>query len=689
MIWLLIMAIGLLSGSKLNSHLTTSLSVPGSASAQADQILSEHFNENIEGTFTVLDNFKNSSNAQIDELEKEIAKASRVIPTASVSAQKAIGGILFVNIQTSLSLPRAARYTTLFRNSLKNAGLTAAMVTGPPAIENDVLPILDSDLHRGEIIGLAIALILLLLVLGLNWSLLIPFIFAAGSISATLGLIFLIAQKFLVVLYIPNIVELIGLGLAIDYSLLMVYRYRQEIAKYPQDATQAVVRTVMSSGKVVALSGFTVAVALATLIFVPIPFVRSLGAASILVPLLSLAAAFTLQPVLLSFLGAGGNSILHINHLFARFAHIIIRRPLVIALTSIVALGLLAIPVMSLHLTPSSLTAIPSQLESQKALTLVSARLGTGVITPNEIIIDLGGTGKSSDANISQDRLSFSKLLLKIPEVLAVAIGAKSPYIDPTGRYLRIFVIGRHSFGAEQSQNLVKQLRTKYLIHAGFPTGTTLYLGGAAAQGADLLTVLVRTFPWIILLALFLTFLLLFRAFKSVVLPLKAILLDLISLTVAFGIVVFAFDSHSIGNAFGIYHLNQIEAWAMLFLFVLLFGVSMDYEVFIISRIKEARDQGATNSEAILEGITESGIVVTTAALIFIGAVSGLVLGHFAGLQELGIGLVFGVLIDATIIRGLLLPSLMVFLGRWNWWLPTSVARITKTSPTSLDEKRG
>ena len=683
------MAIGLLSGSKLNSHLTTSLSVPGSSSAQADQILSEHFNENIEGTFTVLANFKNGSNAQIDNLEKEIAKASLVIPTASVSAQKALDGVLFVNIQTSLSLPIAASYTSRLRKSLKSAGLSTAMVTGPPAIESDVLPILGSDLHRGEIIGLVIALILLLLTLGLNWSLLIPFIFAAGSISATLCFIFLLAQKYLVVLYIPNIVELIGLGLAIDYSLLMVYRYREEISKIPNDGDEAVVRTMLSAGKVVAFSGFTVAVALATLIFVPVPFVRSLGIASILVPLLSLVAAFTLQPVLLSFLGVGGKSILHVNHLFARFAHIIIRRPLVIALSSIAALTLLAIPVMSLHLTPSSLTAIPQQLESQKALTLVSSHLGTGVITPNEIIIDLGGAGKSSAVNISQDRLSFSKLLLKNPEVLAVAIGAKSPYIDPTGRYLRIFVIGRHSFGAEQSQNLVKQLRTNYLPRSGFPPGPTLYLGGAAAQGADLLSVLLRTFPWIVLLALLLTFLLLFRAFNSVVLPLKAILLDLISLTVAFGIVVYSFGSHSIGNALGVYHLNQIEAWAMVFLFVLLFGVSMDYEVFIILRIKEARDRGSTNSEAILEGITESGIIVTTAALIFIGAVSGLVLGHFAGLQELGIGLVFGVLIDATIIRGLLLPSLMVLLGRWNWWLPTSVARIMKTSPAPLDEVRG
>jgi len=139
----------------------------------------------------------------------------------------------------------------------------------------------------------------------------------------------------------------------------------------------------------------------------------------------------------------------------------------------------------------------------------------------------------------------------------------------------------------------------------------------------------------------------------------------------------------------GIYHLNQIEAWALLFLFVLLFGVSMDYEVFIISRIKEAKERGLSNVESIIEGVSETGIVVTAGAVIFMGAVTGLALGHFAGLQEIGIGLIFGVLIDATLIRMLLLPSAMVLLGRWNWWLPTSLARLIKTSPTPLHEERG
>jgi RND superfamily putative drug exporter len=225
---------------------------------------------------------------------------------------------------------------------------------------------------------------------------------------------------------------------------------------------------------------------------------------------------------------------------------------------------------------------------------------------------------------------------------------------------------------------LVKELRQLSAQRLHFPAGSSFYLAGAAAQGADLLHALAESLPWIACLALMLTFLVLLRAFKSLILPLKAIALDLISLTVAYGITVLAFGNRAISHLLGLYHLNQIEAWALLFLCVLLFGVSMDYEVFIISRIKEAKDSGLSNSEAVLSGLRETGVVVSTAALIFIGAVSGLSFGHFAGLQEIGIGLAFGTLIDASIVRALLLPSVMILLGRWNWWLPSSHSRRRK-----------
>jgi RND superfamily putative drug exporter len=179
------------------------------------------------------------------------------------------------------------------------------------------------------------------------------------------------------------------------------------------------------------------------------------------------------------------------------------------------------------------------------------------------------------------------------------------------------------------------------------------------------LNALSKAFPFVVILILFITFLILVRTFQSILLSAKAIILDLISIGIAFSalVVVFKFGV-------GTYQLEQIEAWVLILLFAILFGLSMDYEIFIVSRIREAHDRGASNEEAIREGMRSSGTVVTAAALIFISAVTGLATGHFAGLQQLGVGLAIGVIVDATIIRGLLLPSAMVLLGRWNWWMP-------------------
>ena len=689
LIWLIIAILGILSSFGLNSRLTTSLSIPHSPSAKADQILLNKFHQNIEGTFTVIYNFKQGSEAAIKSFESDIARSSKVIPTSAVTQEKALGGNLFVNVGTGLDLRDAAKYTELFRASLISNGLKGALVTGPPAIEHDVTPVLATDLHRGEYIGVLIALALLLLVLGFSWQVLVPILFALGTVSATLGLIYLIAQKFLVVLYVPNIVELIGLGLAIDYSLLIIFRFRREISKTPESSETAIIRTMASAGRTVRISGLTVAIGLATLILVPIPFIRSLGITSILVPLVSLAAVFTLQPVLLSYFSKTYPSQRNYEAPFTQLASFIIRRPRIVAATSLLALGALSLSAFSLHLTPSSLTALPPQLESQRALAMVTSSAGAGVITPHEIVIDLRSDRRASNNEVDLARVNLSRYLLKVPEILVVATGTKSPYLDASGQYLRLFVVGRHSFGAPQSQVLVAQLRALKLHQFGFTASATLYLGGAAAQGVDLLNVLGASFPWILALALVLTLLLLTRAFNSIVLPLKAIILDLISLAVAYGIVVLTFGSGAFSRVLGIYHLTQIEAWACVFLFILLFGVSMDYEIFMISGIKEAKDQGRDNSKAIVEGIAQTGVVVTASAFIFVGAVAGLALSHFAGLQEVGIGLVFGVLIDATIIRGLLLPSVMVLLGNWNWWMPARIAKIMKTTPAPLNEVLG
>lgn len=700
-VWLVLIILGLLAGSKLNEHLTTSLAVPGTESAKADQILSEHFKENIEGTFTVIYKFKNASDSEIATLKAKIAIAATSIPTAKVTQQKALGGVLFTNIGTSFTLLEAAAYTDMLRQALAHQGLEGALVTGPSAINRDVTPVLASDLQHGQVIAILLALLLLVLVLGFCWAVIVPFLFAGATISVVLAMVFLIAQKFLMVLYIPNIIELIGLGLAIDYSLLIVHRFRREIMDVndaPVD--DAIVKTMQTAGRTVILSGFVVSIGLATLFLVPIPFVRSLGAAGLLVPVISVIATLTLQPALLSYLGRRGvtpkgfHGLLARKDLatgfFAKASRFVIRRPKSVFAFSVVALAIAATSVLWLQVTPSALTSIPANLESSRALSTVTDRVGPGIITPSQIIIDLGQPNMAASPAITKARTDLAKSILKDGEVFIVATGEKAPYVDSTGQYLRIFVIGRHIFGAQISQQLVLDLKHIYIAKAGFPKGTKFYLGGVPAQGKDLLKSILASFPPIVFLALFFAYLILVRAFRSLILPLKAILMDLISIAVAYGSMVLVFRFKVGSSILGTYHLDQIEAWVLIFLFAVLFGLSMDYEIFIVSRMREAKDREASNSEAITEGLAYTGGVVTAAAIILISALSGLVFGRIPGLQQLGVGLAFGVFIDATLIRGLLLPSAMVLLGRWNWWLPVSIAKLarTKASPLGPREAR-
>ncbi|HEX7405844.1 MAG TPA: MMPL family transporter [Candidatus Nanopelagicaceae bacterium] len=696
--WLVLILLGLLAGSKLNEHLTTSLAVPGTESAKADQILSEKFKENIEGTFTVILKFKNATKAELETLKSKVAAAASTIPTAKVAQQRALGGILFTNVSTSFSLLQSAAYTDRFRQALTDEGLSNALVTGPSAINKDVTPVLASDLKRGQAIAILLALLLLILVLGICWAVLVPFLFAGATISLVLGIVYLIAQKFLMVLYIPNIVELIGLGLAIDYSLLIVHRFRREILdETSSNVDDAILKTMETAGRTVILSGLVVSIGLATLFLVPIPFVRSLGAAGLLVPVISVIATLTLQPAMLSYLGRGGitpkgfKGLLARRDLmtgfFAKASHFVIRRPKSVLLFALAVLAIAAGSVLWLQVTPSALTAIPGNLESSRAISMVTDRVGPGIITPTQLIIDLGKPGLATTPAISKARMDLAQNILKDREVFVVASGQKPPYVDATGQYLRIFVVGRHIFGAQVSQQLVDDLRNKYIAKSEFPTDTKFYLGGVPPQGKDLLKSILASFPPIIFLALLLAYLILVRAFRSVILPLKAIVMDLISIAVAYGSMVVAFR-FKVGSAiFGTYQLDQIEAWVLIFLFAVLFGLSMDYEVFIVSRMREAKDRGATNAEAITEGLAHTGGVVTAAAIILISALTGLVIGHIPGLQQLGIGLACGVFIDATVIRGLLLPSAMVLLGRWNWWLPAWVAKLAKTTASPLEER--
>ncbi|MDO8645249.1 MAG: MMPL family transporter [Candidatus Planktophila sp.] len=695
-VWIAISAAGAFASTNIDQRLTTSLEVPGSQSAQADEILTTQFDENIQGTFTVLYKFKTSTPAEIQGYKFSISKAAEGITGAKVVQQRAMGGILIASITTPYSLLDAAAQTEGLRAAIEEAGLPGALVTGPPAINHDVTPILANDLHRGQFVAIAVALLLLILMLGFSISVIIPIIFAAASISLAIALVYLLAHKMLMVLYIPNIVELIGLGLAIDYSLLLLHRYRRELRKNSDgNVNDAILTTMATAGRTVLISGTIVCIALATLLLVPVPFVRSLGTAGFIVPMTSMLAAITLAPALLSLLGKHAVSTIGfpgiigrkdvLSGSWAKIARFVTTKPKSVFIGSLITLAIMASSIFWLAITPSSLMAIPANLESSQALSLITNRAGPGVITPHELVIDLGEDGQADLPTVNTARMKLAKTLTRNSEIFIVATDNKAPFIDADGRYLRIFVVGQHGLGLPESNDLVKTLRAIDLEAAGFTPESTAYLGGASAQGVDLIRVILQTIPWIIVLALLLTYILLTRALRSLILPIKAIILDLISIAVAFAALVAVFRFGFASSILQTYRLDQIEVWALIFLSAVLFGLSMDYELFLVSRMREARDKGATNNEAIVEGFAHTGGVVSAAAIIFVAAMSGFVMGHFAGLQQIGIGLGVGVLIDATIIRGLLLPSAMVLLGRWNWWIPVWTARLLKTKASPLD----
>jgi RND superfamily putative drug exporter len=676
--WGLILASGTYSGSHIQERLTTTVQIPGSQSDEANQILAREFDENFEGMFTVIYKFKNSTVTQVDVMKSQIAQAADVIPQARVSSSRAIAGYLFASVQTPMNLTESALYTERLRDELEAVGLQGALVSGPPAIKSDVSPILDSDLRTGELFGGGFALALLILFLGFSRTVFIPFVFVAASVSLSVTAIYLLSFVTTMVLYLPNLVALIGLGLAIDYSLLMIARYSRQ-RRAGDDHDLALLTTTQTASKTVVVSGLIVSCGLLALLVIPIPFIASLGLGAVTIPIASVLAALTLQPVLIDLIGKSapvektGLLDRSVISLATRAAELSIAAPKKVLVVSIAGLLPIALLSMWISVTPSSLTALPQSLESSRALSLVTSNAGEGVITPHVLIVDLQVYG--ADRTVGSARQALVAKLSTADGVVAVASDSGGSYLSDNGRYLKMYVVTFNGLGTPADQDRVRELRDLNLGDFGFRSDAKLLVGGAPAQGFDLLSTLSTYVPWAVGLMVLIVFIALFFTFKSIVLPIKAVLLDGLSILVAFGALVI-FTQLGLGNKiFGMYHLDQIEAWSLLLIAVVLFGLSMDYEIFIVSRIIEARKDGASDEEAIRIGIRETASIVTAAALILIAALSGLIFGHFAGLQEIGIGLAVGIAIDATIIRIFLLPSAMVLLGKWNWWLPQSLKK--------------
>jgi uncharacterized membrane protein YdfJ with MMPL/SSD domain len=708
--WLVVVVVGFWASGRLSSLQSNVFTVPGTDAEHVRSVLQHRFGDRSDGAFTVVFRLGDSADPAVRaRLQRVLDRAAHAIPTGRGTPLLPAGQhVLYGNVISTLDLADAkTRSDDLLRAIGQPAG-TQAYVTGAPAIQHDLDPIFSRDLAKGESIALPIALVVLLLVFGLSWAVLVPFLFAASTVLGTLSLVYVIAHFITMPTYVTNLIYLIGLGIAIDYSLLIVYRFREELA-HGLEVEAALVRTMQTAGRAVIFSGATVAIGLALLIFMPLPFIRAIGIGGFLLPVVSLLAAATLQPALLSIFGRRGMHRLPVAAFFrdrlrlpvhaaeqpdamehrfwARTARSIMRRKWRYVLAAAALLLAIAVPVAWLQLTPGATAGIPQSPQSVRGLNMLKTALGPGAIAPAQVLVDSGRPGGVSNPVV---QAAIGRLVAEVksdPEASAVYYLPGGRFVDPTGRYAQVIVATRHEYGSEEAQSFVARLRGVLIPVAAFPAGAAVLAGGASPQGVDFLHVAYGAFPWLVAAVLLLTYLLLMRAFRSMILPLKAVVLNLLSVAAAYGALVVVFRFGLGHDLLGLYQFPQIEGWIPIFLFAMLFGLSMDYEVFLVSRMREEWDESHDNERAVALGLERTGRIITAAAVIMVAAFCGFMAGSIVGLQEFGAGLAVAILLDATIVRAVMVPALMAVMGRYNWWLPAGVARIVRVRPSPLRDR--
>jgi putative drug exporter of the RND superfamily len=698
--WLVVLLAGGFAFMRLSSLLSNEFSVPGTDSERARTILERHFGDRSDGAFTVVFRLRDGADrSTYVRLQGDLDRAARAVPGSTPRRLVPAGRhILYGDVVSTLRLAKAKGYTDDLYRALPHRAGVESYVTGQAAIQHDLDPIFSQDLRKGEMIALPIAVVVLLAVFGLSVAVTMPFIFAACTVMATLGGVYIYAHFLTTATYVTNLVFLIGLGIAIDYSLLVIYRFREELTR-GADVEAAIVRTMQTAGRAVILSGAAVAIGLALLLFIPLPFVRSIGAGGFLIPLVSIAAALTLQPALLSIYGRGGVARARVlpkrfrrrdadTGLWHRLAGAIMRRPLAFLGVGAALLVAAAIPVFGLQLTPGSASGIPQFPQSVRGFDLLKHSIGPGAISPTQVVVDSGRPGgvRKPDVQAAIGRLAGR--IRADRETAAVRFGEQPPFVDRSGRYEELIVAGRDEYGAEAAQSFVRRLRSRLVPAARFPRGIRVLAGGGPPQGVDFLDQAYRYFPWLVAAVLVLTYVLLMRAFRSALLPLKAVILNLLSVAASYGMLVVVFKWGVGRSVLGLYEIGQIEGWIPIFLFAMLFGLSMDYEVFLVTRMREEWDHGWDNRDAVGYGLERTGRIVTAAAIVMVAAFSGFVAGRIVGLQEFGIGLAVAIFVDATLVRAVLVPSLMALFGRYNWWLPRPLARVVRVPESPLEPGR-
>jgi uncharacterized membrane protein YdfJ with MMPL/SSD domain len=705
--WIVAIAASAVAALQLSSLLSNRFLIPNSDAQRVEDIMRSQYGELSDGIFSIV---VTSQEATPQELElaanQAAARAWEAVRVGTVRPARLIDkDVAVASIVTKLEQADGKAKVAPMREAIGAPQGFDVYLAGQGAFAADLDPVLADDLKKGELsIAMPIALLILLFVFG-SLGAIIPFLFAVAAIPVTLGVVYLFALNLDLSSYVLNMVVGVGLGVSIDYCLLMYYRYREERMRDGEDAnspearTEAIVRTMLTAGRAVVFSGTAVAIGLAVLLLMPLPFMQGFGLAGLIIPLVAIAASLTLMPGVLYMMAhrLERYRFMSVRYLrsrddydrsfWARLARAIMRRPLPAFMLSAGILIALAVPALQLEMTPGSDAGVPRSIESVRGLDIIKESLGPGGATPIKVVIDSGRDGGTSTPDLQAAAARLAKLVGSDSGAKSVTPITVPGAISSNARYAVMQVSPRHDYGDPRSGELVERIRSEHVAAAKFPAGVDALVGGAPGIGVDLIDTAYSSFPLLVAGVLVLTFLLLMRAFRSLLLPIKAIILNLLSIGAAYGLLVLVFTT-PVASAVGLQPADQIEFWIPVFMFAMLFGLSMDYEVFLVSRMREEWDAEHNNEHAVAMGLARTGRLVTAAGMIMVVAFAGFMLSSPVGFQQFGLGLASAILIDVTIVRALLLPSAMRLFGKWNWWLPRWMAVLVRVEPSPLHPDR-
>jgi len=550
-------------------------------------------------------------------------------------------------------------------------------IAGEATIDSDFNELAEHDLQNGEMmIGLPAAIFVLMLVFGALAAAAVPLIMAVVTIVIALGISMLFAQAFDISIFLMNMIFMMGLALGIDYCLFIIARYREE-RRRGLDKYEAIEHTGATASRAVLFSGITVFLALIALMLVPHALFISLGLGAVLVVLVSIIASLTFIPALLGLLGDRVN-MLRIPFLYRiqnkaeeqssgsawdRISRAVMRFPVISILLGGGLLIAAAVPILYMDIGTAGISTLPDRLESKQGFIALQQDFSEGLIDPIVIVID-----GAINENGVQEGIDNLEAILAEDE----AFSEVSHEISPDGELVKLeVVVSGGDASSEVVTSSVKRLRSDYIPEAFEDAQVRVLVTGSTAEMIDHINIGNNGLRIIIPFILLLSFILLMLVFHSIVVPIKAVILNLLSVGAAYGLIVLVFQEGIGADLLGFQQVETVEWWVPAFLFAVLFGLSMDYHVFLLSRIRERFFQTHDNTGSVAYGIRSTGRLITGAALIMIAVFVGFASGDLVMFQQMGFGLAIAVFLDATIVRSVLVPASMKLLGEKNWYLPS------------------